>query len=254
MVSAQYDQITGIATVSVRAFTPEDAHLIATSMVDLSEDLVNRLQGRMLKDGLKTSEAEVTKAEERLAAVQKKIAQFRKEYGVIDPNASIVASNAGLAQTLRATLSQQQLSLDVIVAQTSNPNAPVVQNLKSQIKAIRDQIAAIENSVTTDSNVSGGRSVASAAALSTIVGQYEPLDVERQLAIASLASSKQALDMARASAAAQHLYLTPFVQPNIPQSSIYPKRILSVVFCSFIAFVVWILLFLVARSIREHFR
>ena len=41
MVSASFDQITGTSVAEVRAFTPQDAYLIATTLVALSEDLVN---------------------------------------------------------------------------------------------------------------------------------------------------------------------------------------------------------------------
>jgi capsular polysaccharide transport system permease protein len=255
VVSAQNDTITGIATVTVRAFTPEDAHLVATSMVKLSEDLINGLQTRMLTEGLKAAEAEVSKAEDRLRAAHAKITAFRKEYGVIDPNASVGASNASLSQSLRATLAQLQATVDSLLAQNTSVNSPVVRNLNSQIKATKDQIAAIENSVTkSDASGTGGLRAAAGASLSSVIGQYEPLDVERQIAIASLTSAKQAYDAARVSAATQHLFLTPFVQPNLPQSSIYPKRIVSVALIALISFVVWVLLILVGRSIGEHYR
>jgi capsular polysaccharide transport system permease protein len=248
MVSAQYDVITGTATVSVRAFSPEDAHLIATSMVKLAEELVNRLQQRMLSDGLKTAEAEVAKAENRVRATRAKIAEFRATYGVIDPNSSIVASNAALAQSLRATVAQLQTNVDTLLAQNMNANSQVVRSLQSQIKAVREQIAAIETDVSKGSAASGGKS------LSELASQYEQLDLERQFAVTSLAGTQQALDMARASAAIQHLYLTPFVEPNMPRSSLYPKRLLSIALIGFIALMLWVLLFLVARSIREHYR
>ena len=248
MVSSQYDVITGTATVSVRAFSPEDAHLIATSMVKLAEELVNKLQQRMLSDSLKSAEAEVAKAENRVRATRAKIAEFRAANGVIDPNSSVVASNAALAQSLRATIAQLQANVDTLRAQNMNANSPVVVSLQSQIKAFKEQIASLEIDVSKGSTASGGKS------LSALAAQYEQLDLERQFALTSLAGTQQALDMARAAAAVQHLYLTPFVEPNMPQSSLYPKRILSIALIGFIALMVWVLLFLVARSIREHYR
>ena len=129
-----------------------------------------------------------------------------------------------------------------------NANSPVVVSLQSQIKAFKEQIASLEIDVSKGSTASGGKS------LSALAAQYEQLDLERQFALTSLAGTQQALDMARAAAAVQHLYLTPFVEPNMPQSSLYPKRILSIALIGFIALMVWVLLFLVARSIREHYR
>jgi len=248
MVNAQYDVMTGTATVTVKAFTAEDAHLISVSMVTLAEELVNRLQQRMLTAGVKSAEEEVTKAERRVLATREKMANFRKEHGIIDPNASVVASNATLAQSLRATIAQLQTSVDALRAQNVKSNSPVMQSLEAQIKALREQIVVIERDVASGSPTSGGTS------LSSLTSQYEKLDLERQFAVTALTSAQQALDTARAGAAAQHLYLTPFVEPTMPQSSLYPKRIQSVALIAFLSLVMWVLLLLIARSIGDHFR
>jgi capsular polysaccharide transport system permease protein len=248
MVTAQYDSITGTAAVTVRAFTPEDAHLIATSMVKLAEDLVNRLQQRMLSDGVKVAEAEVAKAENRVRVARAKMAEFRAAHGVIDPNSSVVASNAALAQSLRATVAQLQANLDTLLTQNMNANSPVVRSLQSQIKGFQEQIATLEKDVAMGSGPAGKTS------LSALTAQYEQLDLERQFAVTALTSAQQALDMARASAASQHLYLTPYVQPNMPQSSLYPRRIISIALIALVSFMAWVLLLLVARSVGEHYR
>jgi capsular polysaccharide transport system permease protein len=63
----------------------------------------------------------------------------------------------------------------------------------------------------------------------------------------------QALEQARANASSQHLYITPFVRPSLPQSSTYPHRLFSIVSTAMISFVIWTILLLVVRSIRERF-
>lgn len=244
MVTAQYDQVTGIANATVRAFTPQDALLIANSLVALSEDLVNRIANRSAIDAVRFARDEVTKAEERLKAIRLKLTEYRNRRGVIDPTTSVVASNSTLVQTLRANLAQLETQLATLQRQNLAPNAPVVVSLKNQIKSTRDQIQSTEAMV---GHAGDG------APLSSVMAEYEQLDLERQFAQNAVTSTMQALDQARANAAAQHLYITPYVRPSLPQSSTYPRRVFSVIFVGIFGFIFWVVGLLVVRSISERF-
>src|SRR5690606_28563297 len=63
MITARYDMVTGIATTEVRAFSPQDALLIANSLVTLSEELVNRIERRSQKDAVRFAQQEVEQAQ-----------------------------------------------------------------------------------------------------------------------------------------------------------------------------------------------
>ena len=88
--------------------------------------------------------------------------------------------------------------------------------------------------------------------LTEIVGRYEELDLERQYAQAFMVAAQQALDQARANAAAQHLYLTPYVLPVLPESALYPKRAQTVIIAALSFLGLWIVGLMVVRSIAEH--
>jgi capsular polysaccharide transport system permease protein len=179
-----------------------------------------------------------------MKAIRGRITEYRNRVGVIDPNSSVVASNSALAQTLRAGLSQLETSLATLTQRRLSPNAPAVISLQTQIKATKEQLAQLEASV--------GR-MSSGASLSTTVGEYEQLDLERQFAQTMLTSTMQALDQARANAAAQHLYITPYVRPSMPESSIYPSKVWATAIVALLAFMFWTIGLLVVRSIRDHF-
>jgi capsular polysaccharide transport system permease protein len=61
-----------------------------------------------------------------------------------------------------------------------------------------------------------------------------------------------ALDAARASAASQHLYITPYVRPSLPESSLYPRRFLTVATIAGLALIVWLIGLLIGRSAFER--
>ena len=245
MVTSHFDQVTGIATAQVRAFRPEDALLIANSLVTLSEELVNRIANRTQNDAVRFAQREVERAEERLKNIRAKLTEYRNKVGVIDPNASVVASNSALIQALRATLAQQETQLQTLRGQNLQPNAPAVVTLLNQIKSTRDQLALIESSVGRNSTTNG-------TPLSSVIAEYEQLDLERQFAQAMVTSTMQALDQSRASAASQHLYITPYVRPSLPESSTYPRRILEVVTVAALALIVWLIGLMIGRSVVER--
>jgi capsular polysaccharide transport system permease protein len=244
VVTTNFDQVTGIATAEVRAFSPQDALSIANEMVKLSEELVNTVFNRSQVDAVRFAQTEVEKAEQRLKLVRERLMVYRNTAGVIDPNTSVVASSANLIQTLQATLAQQEAQLATMLRQRLFPNAPTVVVLKNQIQSTKEQLAAVERSV--------GKK-ADGSSLSKVMGEYEQLDLERQFSQTMLTSASQALEQARANAAAQHLYITPYVRPSLPTTFSYPHRFLSTLKVGAFAFAFWLIALLIVRSISERY-
>jgi capsular polysaccharide transport system permease protein len=249
MVTSNYDLITGIATAQVRAFTPEDALLIANSLVKLSEELVNRIANRSNIDAVHFAEKEVLRAQDRLKTVRGELTAYRNKVGVIDPTTSVVASNSTVQTALQGSLATLETQLSSLLGRNLLSTSPAVQSVPNQIKATKDQLAAIEATVA----AGAGKDRAGGSALSKIVGDYEQLSLEVGFATAMVTSTMQALEQARAMAASQHLYITPYVRPSLPESSIYPRRFLSVFVVGLLAFAFWVIGLLMVRSIRERF-
>lgn len=243
MVTAVYDPMTGLAVVKVRAFTPTDALTIAETMVDLAEDLVNTIARRPQLDAVRFAEGELKRAEDRMKQVRAALDEFRVSTSMIDPGGTI-ATKLELLKALRAQLVTLETELRTLGSQQQNPNAPAAQLLRSRLDATREQLAKVEREVVQGRD--GPR------VLSDVVAQYEQLDLDRQYTQAILVAKMQTLDNARANAAAQHLYLTPYVRPALPESAAYPKRIQSTVVASLVFLGLWLTGLMIARSAREH--
>lgn len=244
MVSASYDPVTGIATAQVKAFRPDDAYLIAKTLVTLSEELVNRIAMRPQLDAVRYAESEARKAEERLNAARAAMNEYRIKEGVIDPTSSVVTSNVQLMQSLQANLAQLQTQLNSLARQQLDPNAPALQVLRSRIQATKDELARVEKEV--------GQTREGTRPLTEVMAKFEQLNLDLQYAQNFVVSSRQMLDQARANAAAQHLYLTPYVTPAIPESATYPKRGTMILMYGLAFFGLWLIGLLIVRSIREH--
>jgi capsular polysaccharide transport system permease protein len=192
---------------------------------------------------MRFTQNEVGKAEERLKNIRSKLTEYRNKVGVIDPATSVVASNSALTQSLRSSLTQQETQLQTLRLQNLQPNAPAIITLQNQINSTKEQLATIEGSVGRNKN---------GAALSSVIAEYEQLDLERQFAQNMVTSTMAALDSARANAASQHLYITPYVRPSLPESSLYPRRILAIGTAAGLALIVWLSGLLLGRSVIER--
>jgi capsular polysaccharide transport system permease protein len=243
MVTASYDQVTGIATARVRAFNPEDALTIAKALLENSENVINKTANRPIWDAVKFAENDVRRAEERLKTIRGELTHFRNTEQIIEPNSSVVSTNTALAGSLKTTLLQLQTELATLSKRQLGPNAPAIVALQSRISATKDQLAMVESQVNTDKQ---------GKPLSTVVGKFEQLDMERQFAQNMVLSTMQLLEQARANALAQHIYVNPFVHPSLPESSVFPRRILSIFVVGVICFMLWTIGLLVVRAIREH--
>lgn len=244
MIDCSYDQVTGIGVAEVRAFSPHDSFLIANTMLAMAEELINSIATKPQQDAIRFAENDLKRAEDRLKMVAADLTQFRNLEQVIDPSTNAVASNALLAQNLRASLAQLQTELSSLQKQRLDANAPMSQLLRSRIRATREQLAAVEGEI--PNNRDG------ASSLSKIVGQYEQLDLERQFAQEMVKLSMRNLENARATAAAQQIYITAFVRPTLPLSPTYPKRVASIAIATFTCLLFWIVGLLFVRSVREH--
>lgn len=244
MVTATYDQITGLGVAQVRAFEPKDAYEIASTLVKLSETLVNEIANRPQRDAVRFAEDDVRRAEERLRRTRSELATYRDKELLIEPQADAVAGKIAVAQTLRTSLANLETELVILQGSNMNANSSQIVGLKKRIEATRAQLKVVESQVGTARDGS--------TPLSKVVGEYERLDLERQFAQNILNAAVQNLEQARSNALVQHIYVTAFIAPGVPQSSTYPKRITSILLFGLGCMLFWTVGLLIIGSVREH--
>ena len=124
---------------------------------------------------------------------------------------------------------------------TITPASPIIEPLRTRIESIEQQIDHQRSLI-----VGGDQSMARK------LSQFEQLSLERELAIKMISSAYSSLENARQEAQRQQLYLERVVEPNLPDQSLYPKRLLSIgIVFSVCLFFFWIVRgFLIA--VLEH--
>ena len=124
MVRSDYDQVTGLAVVEVRAFSADDALLIANTLVSLAEDLVNDIARRPLIDSVHVAEQEVVRTQEKLKSLRTQLTAYRNSEAVIDPVSGLLTANNLVTQNLRQAISSAQTDLDALNSQHISPDSP----------------------------------------------------------------------------------------------------------------------------------
>lgn len=239
MVTAEYDATSGISTLRVKSFRAEDSQRMAQELLRLSEELVNRLNQRLQADGLRVAREEVARAEARIQAAQAAMTEFRERERAVDPSRSgaiaveTIGRLEGALATARAELTEAQR-----FARADNPK---VLTLRNRIEALTSQI-----------DEQRRRNGAGSTGLSQQIGEFERLNVERELSRAMLASATASMERARVEAQRQQLFLLRVIEPNLAEYPRYPKAILTVLYLFIALSVGYGLAWLLIAGMREH--
>lgn len=238
MVDARMDTETSTAIIKVRAFTPQDAFAINRQLLDLSEALVNKLNGRAQTKAIVEAQKQVDLATDRAKASRIALAQYRNAQALIDPSKQAVGV-LEIANTMIGERAALQAQLDLM--QRLTPNNPSIPALRNRINAISVQIASQDSRV-----VGTGNGIASK------LGGYENLLVEQEFATENLNAASAALVQARADAQRQQFYLERIVDPNMPDTPLLPKRLLDILIVFAAASCLYFIAWMFMIGVIEH--
>lgn len=238
MVSARLDHETGTAIITTKAFSPQDAYNLNKQLLDLSEDLVNRLNDRAQSRGIAEAQRQVDVATSRAKAVQMALTQYRNNQEIVDPAKQAIGVIA-ISNELTTERAALQAQLDLMARMT--PRNPSIPALRNRISAISAQIGAQDNRVV------GGR-----GGIASKIGQYDDLLVEQKFAAENLNVANAALVQANAEAQRQKFYLERIVRPNMPDAPLLPKRMISILIFAAVALCLYLIGWMLAVGVLEH--
>ena len=214
-VSVSIDPMSGIITVIVTAFTPEDALLVGKAVVSSSEQLVNDVSERARKAALSQAQAELNLKQANMHDKIRSMRDLRNIERVMDAGKAAESLN-----TMYATLQLDLIRLEqeyTVQRRTIAPTAPQLQVLQSRITAARDQLKKLASQITTSS-------FGTDPALSELMGRFDLQKLELQIAESHYQQAMGNFERARLAITAQQLYLAPFQPPVLAEYALYPQR------------------------------
>lgn len=229
---------SGITTLTVSAYSPEEARAIATRLLELSEERVNDMNTRARQDALRFAQQTLEEAGDELVRSQVELTRFRNAELLINPELA-AAGNFEVITSLSQELVQHQVRLQqMVTASPSNPN----------ISSMRERVRSLEQQITLERAKLAGAD----DAIATKLGQYEELFQRRAIADKAYEVAVNSLDQARQEAARKQIYLESVVRPNHPDESTEPQRGRSILTVSLLCLTVFVMLYMLVVGSREH--
>ena len=238
MIEVDYNTTTGITTLDVQAFRPDDAAAVAGKLLDLAEDKVNALNARIHDDGVRVAEDEVKRSQERMSDAQLKIAEFRTRELIVDP---VKSSGVliDLIAMLGADLAQTQSKLTALAEDA--PDSPGLAVLNDKATALKNQIKSQRDQIHSDTD-----------SLAKQLAEFEQLALDQTFASESLTRALRGLDSARQEAGRQQLFLERVVSPNRPDYPMMPRRLWNFATIAALNLLAVMIVWLFRTGFREH--
>lgn len=232
------DTNTGVSTLTVRTFNPEDSRRIALALLTGAENLINRMNERETENAMRDARKEVGLAEQRVEDIATQIAQFRNREALLDPNKQSVPMLQSI-NDLQTLLSRANLQLAQLLV--SSPHSPLVADYQHRVSALQAQIDDAKAKITgTDKS------------LVPKIMVYDLLSLQRDFADKQLASAISSLETARVQSERQQLYLDTIVQPNLADYPAYPRKLASIAVVLASTLGLYLMAYLLVAGAREH--
>lgn len=238
MVADTLDSSNGISKLKVRAFTAHDAQKINDYLLAKSQDIVNQLNDTARHRAVYYAKQDVEQAKRTLRDATLALADYRNSHAVFSPTTQS-SLQLGMVSHLQDQLIALQTELHTIeIHAPDNPQIPV---LKSDIHALKGQIAKEKATVTGDRE-----------SLASKDKEYERLTVNQVLAQKLLEAAVTSLEQARATAQKQELYLETISRPNLPDAPQEPKRFEDILAVLIVSLMIWGVASILAAGVKEH--
>lgn len=237
-VAVDYDSSTSITTLTVRAYDATAANRFNERLLELAEQMINRLNTRGRNDLVRFAQAEVDDAQRSARSAAGALANYRNRAGVVDPEK-------------QATVQLQMVSKlqdELIASRTQLAEIKRYAPLNPQVDSLQTRIASVSRQIDVElGKVAGGnRSLAKTAE------RYQQLLLDSQFSDKQLTSALASLEEAKNEARRKQAYVERIVQPNRPDHAIEPRRLRGILVTMVLGLVSWGILSMLLAGVREH--
>jgi capsular polysaccharide transport system permease protein len=237
-VRVDYATTSSITTLTVRAYTPQEAQKFNRQLLERSEELVNRLNNRGRSDLIQYATEEVVEAKMAAREAALALARFRNAHGIVDPEKQATVQ-LEMVSKLQDELIGARTQLQQLRSMApENPQIPILETRISSLSREIDEQLGL---------VAGNR-----RSLSATAAQYQRFELEREFSDRRLAAAMNSLEEARNEARRKQAYVERIVQPSLPDEAQEPRRLRGIFATFIIGLIAWAILTMLLAGIREH--
>lgn len=246
MTTAEVDATTGIITVRVHAFLPEEAQVLNRAVIKLSEALVAGFTRNMRIQRLEETLADSKAAQAEMTALLAALEGERNREDTLDP-LTTAAALASLASTLRDERAMLVAAREASATRL-NADAPTLALADERIRALDTQIELVLGTIEDRRSATARSDLLSAASL------FDILQTRRELVARRVSRAENALAAARQDTIRQQVYVDVFMQPTLGETKDHPKPAQTTFFAFLGLFAVWAIAALYFQSVQERTR
>jgi capsular polysaccharide transport system permease protein len=239
-VSAYIDGPSGIITLKIRTFRPEDSVKLVDAVVEQSEILVNELSQRARNDIIDSVSSEVKRTGSLYGNTLTALNTFQNGAGLLNPE--VQAAETG---KLITGLLARKLEIDnrlFVLKQSAAEKSPAYEQLTRAQEGLFIQISKLQSELT------GAQNSNIAAALHG----FSKLETDRLVAEKLYEAARNNYAAALNESLRKALYLVVFVHASMPQEALYPTRISTPLMILLGLLVLWSTLMLAWASVEDH--
>lgn len=245
MVRVSFDQGTGLIEVQVLAFDPQMAQAIGEEILAQSQAMINGLNDTARADAMRYAIADLETSLTRLKEARETLTQFRSRTRIVDPLADL-QGRMGVVTNLQQQLAEALIQFDLL-QETASTNDPRVAQAERRIEVIQERILSERE------NFSGVETNSAVAEdYPVLLAEYESLLVDREFAEETYRLALSAVEVARSNATRQSRYLATFVEPTLPETAEFPRRLVLGGLAGLFLTLLWGVGALVYYSIRDR--
>jgi|GEM_PF-3393176 len=237
-VAVSFDAVTGITTVDVSLFRPEDAEAVSGALVKALQGVVDSLSRKAREEMLKYVNDQYDIMTNALAESRARLERFRLRNKLFSPT-----DQAGIQTSIESELTSQ-INLRQVELRTLSrraPGSPRISILAAETRALEQQLAAEmrrrageQGEVTTSAQLS----------------EYDALQNDLAIARQSYVSISNLRLQAQANAALTQAQLVLFVPPRPPLKATEPNVAVEILKVFAVFFFIWLVGRILLSSIR----
>jgi capsular polysaccharide transport system permease protein len=241
VVTAHFDEQTGLLLISVEAFDPAFSEQVVRAMQSESERFVNELSHRMAREQMTFAQDELSKARQAYEDRREALLAFQGSNNLLDAEATAKARSTVIAD-LEAKLTMERATLKGLLA-TLDDGTPQVRQQRTRIRAIEQQLTSETQRLISQKD---------GEQLNVVASRYRNLTIDAVIAEEAYKFSVGAVETARIEASKKLRSLITVVSPNTPDRAVYPERIYNLITLLIALLIFYGIARFVIASIEDH--
>lgn len=241
LVSATYDEVTGLLQVQVQTLDPSFSEKILKLILNKSEIFVNEISQKIAKDQLDFAQKELTESTNRYEDAKEAMLVFQRNSNLLNAEATAL-SRATIIAELEAEIVKENARLKKLRA-SLDKNTPQVRAQSSRVQALEQQLLAESQRLI--STEAGDK-------LNVIAAQYRRHEIDVAIAEEFYKTSISVVENAKLEASKKIRSLVSVVQPNMPEDPIYPRRIYNLITILIVLCLLYGITRFVLASVEDH--